>query len=635
MFNNEYKTIGMFICGVTGTFEKSLCVEMTKNARKNGYNLAIFNGFRDYTYRENKGYTAGETNIVNLPPYDELAGVIIVPDTFVAESFRNTLISTVREKAKCPIISIRTELQGYHNIIIDNRTALESMIGHFIEKHNMTKLAFLSGPKNHPDAIQRLECFINTMNKYQLPVRQDWIVNGTFWMDKAPEIIDHYLSGDKSEWPQAIICANDYMAISLCDECLERGIRVPEDVAISGFDNLPECMSCYPPLTTVEASAEDISDECMRVIMTEKDNSNTRTHYIDTRDVYRSSCGCHDVNIKSVLGCVRATRNDNETLFRAARGNTYMSMQLQNLERYEDLGKFLYSDYNNFKEVYICLCLRNTKRGLIVSPKSKGYPKKMYCVYGLRNDQILPIVNFNTEELVPQIEASDEPVQYYFTPLHFHNNNFGYVAHTYDEGRCYDRAFQNWMTVIGNAIENIRTKQRYSELVDELNNQYLHESMTGLYNRRGFDNLSHEMYERAVNEGKRMMLIEIDMDNLKRVNDMYGHSEGDKAIDIIAEALKSVEEDTVICSRVGGDEFWIIAYDYTRVMMDNYIAQLKQALEELDRKEQKPYTVEVSFGAVLTDPESGLTLEEYINIVDSRMYKNKRERKKKQGNFEV
>jgi diguanylate cyclase (GGDEF)-like protein len=128
-----------------------------------------------------------------------------------------------------------------------------------------------------------------------------------------------------------------------------------------------------------------------------------------------------------------------------------------------------------------------------------------------------------------------------------------------------------------------------------------------------------------------MMLLEVDMDNLKQVNDLYGHSEGDRAIDIIAESLKRVAGERAECARVGGDEFWVIAYDYSVSMMEEYVKRFKVVLENMDSKEDKPYSVAVSYGSVITDPDSGITLEEYINIVDARMYRNKKEHKKNES----
>lgn len=630
MFNNEYKTLALFICGVSGTFQKSLCKELTHKALDAGYNLAIFNAFKDYIHNGNEAYTEGEMNILNLPVYEQLAGIIVVPDTFSDENFREYLIRTIKERATCPVVCIRSRIKGFNNILIDNDTALESIISHFIVKHKMTKLAFVNGPEWHQDAISRGACFRKTMSKYNLPVREDWVINGTFWFDRGKEHVDMLLGGPKETWPEAIICANDYMAVAICDECFDRGIRVPEDVAISGFDNLPETMTCYPPLTTVDVSISGVVDTCFDILLRESvDSKEDCVEYkIPTKDIYRCSCGCESIDIRALLSSVRSTREECDAMFRAARSNTYMSVRLQELNEYCEIGRFLYDDYNEFRNLYICLCEKQDEKGVVVASCAKGYSEKMNMVYGIKDRKEIEAEEFDTCRLIPDVAIEDKPVQYYFTPLHYQDNTFGYVIHSYNNGECFDKAFQNWMSVVGNAIENIRTKLIFSDLVEELNNQYLHESMTGLYNRRGFDIFSTQMFEKAVIEQKKMMILEIDMDNLKQVNDEYGHAEGDRAIDIIADALKLITDGDAICSRVGGDEFWVIAYDYNKEMMKDYIDNLMNTLEMLDRKEDKPYNVVVSHGSVITDPSSGITLEEYINIVDARMYKNKRERKK-------
>ena len=631
MFKNQYKTLALFICGVAGTFQKSLCTKLTNRALELGYNLAIFNAFKDYTYKGNDAYTVGETNIINLPPYEKLAGIIVVPDTFSDDKFREALIKTIKERAKCPVISIRSSYDGFYNIMIDNESAMESIITHFIVEHKMTKFAFINGPEWHQDAIARGACFRNMMEKYNLPVREDWVINGTFWFDRGKEHVDKLLAGPRETWPEAVICANDYMAVAVCDECFERGIKVPEDIAISGFDNLPETMTCYPPLTTVDVSISGIIDTCFDIIQNKPSipENECEDFRIPTKDIYRCSCGCESMDIKVLLSSVRSTREECDAMFRAARSNTYMSVRLQEINNYNEIGRFIIEDYNNFRNLFICLCGKSTDKGVEFEPCAKGYSEKLMMVYGIKDRKEVAAEDFDYCNIIPDAAVCDKPVQYYFTPLHYQDKTFGFVIHSYDNGGCFDKTFQNWMTVIGNAVENIRTKLIFSDLVEELNSQYLHESMTGLYNRRGFDIHSKEMYEKAVSEQKKMMILEIDMDNLKQVNDEYGHSEGDRAIDIIADALKLVtDNNNAICSRVGGDEFWVIAYDYNKEMQKVYIDNLMTTLEMLDIKENKPYDVAVSYGSVITDPLSGITLEEYINIVDARMYKNKRERKK-------
>ena len=185
----------------------------------------------------------------------------------------------------------------------------------------------------------------------------------------------------------------------------------------------------------------------------------------------------------------------------------------------------------------------------------------------------------------------------------------------------------NWLVMVGNAMESVRVKKELSASVARLNDLYIKESMTDLYNRRGFEQHSLEIYKKALDEDKEFALIEMDMDNLKKINDTYGHAAGDEAIETVAKVLKSVSCSREICSRVGGDEFWIIAYEYTAEQLEDYINRFNKCLDSENKTGQRDYDILMSFGGMICKPSSEYTMDKFMSIVDERMYKNKQERK--------
>ena len=202
-----------------------------------------------------------------------------------------------------------------------------------------------------------------------------------------------------------------------------------------------------------------------------------------------------------------------------------------------------------------------------------------------------------------------------------------YVAHSYVNNICHSRVFHNWLVMVGNAMESVRVKKELSASVARLNDLYIKESMTDLYNRRGFEQHSLAIYNMALDEDKEFALIEMDMDNLKKINDTYGHAAGDEAIETIAKVLKSVSGSREICSRVGGDEFWIIAYDYTAEQLEDYISRFHKCLDAENKSGQRIYDISMSYGGMICRPSDGLTMDKLMSIVDARMYENKQEHK--------
>lgn len=92
---------------------------------------------------------------------------------------------------------------------------------------------------------------------------------------------------------------------------------------------------------------------------------------------------------------------------------------------------------------------------------------------------------------------------------------------------------------------------------------YHEDFLTKLYNRRGFEQFSEEEFAEAKKHNIKTMTLSIDMDNLKYINDIYGHSHGDLALQTIADAMRQACSGCEICARIGGDEFAVFGYDYS------------------------------------------------------------------------
>ncbi|MFR5619343.1 MAG: GGDEF domain-containing protein [Clostridium sp.] len=135
----------------------------------------------------------------------------------------------------------------------------------------------------------------------------------------------------------------------------------------------------------------------------------------------------------------------------------------------------------------------------------------------------------------------------FFFPIHYLEYNFGYVAATSNGEEAQDTLFHSWLSLIGNTLENSRIRAKNQALLEKLNMLYHEDFLTKLYNRRGFEQFSEEEFAEAKKHNIKTMTLSIDMDNLKYINDVYGHSHGDLALQTIADAMRQA------CS---GCEIW-------------------------------------------------------------------------------
>lgn len=163
--------------------------------------------------------------------------------------------------------------------------------------------------------------------------------------------------------------------------------------------------------------------------------------------------------------------------------------------------------------------------------------------------------------------------------------------------------------------------------ITRLKHQCMTDELTELYNRRGFMNVSQHFIDCARREGRKLLLIFADLDGLKKINDTFGHAQGDLAIKDVADVLKTSMRNSDVLARVGGDEFVILTTVAQGEQADSVVARLKSNIASFNDDRLRPYLLAVSFGTSEVDPESDIELMQLLARADHRMYEYKRKQR--------
>lgn len=158
----------------------------------------------------------------------------------------------------------------------------------------------------------------------------------------------------------------------------------------------------------------------------------------------------------------------------------------------------------------------------------------------------------------------------------------------------------------------------------ELRTQSLQDDMTGLYNRRGFLALAEQHVKMAIRERAGVILLFCDLDDLKSINDTYGHSEGDRAIVDAARLLRETLRETDIVGRLGGDEFTVLLLDGNGSGAATILARLRETFDVHNRRSGRPYRLSMSIGVARKSAGTGIALEELLADADRSLYEQKR-----------
>jgi len=202
------------------------------------------------------------------------------------------------------------------------------------------------------------------------------------------------------------------------------------------------------------------------------------------------------------------------------------------------------------------------------------------------------------------------------------------VSGLHDGFDHFNDFMQPWAMNFAVALENYYLHERLNAMKD-IKRMYKEDTLTGIANRRGFEEQARKIYGDAKLYKKRVAVICIDMDNLKKVNDVYGHSAGDDALCRIAKALTAVAEgrENIAYARTGGDEFALVARIERANEGTEIGLKLREELQKVNDASGQPYMAEISCGVYEVNDTAKVTLAKALEMSDERMYEEKRQRK--------
>jgi diguanylate cyclase (GGDEF)-like protein len=632
MFGNGRKTIGVFITQIHQEFQETLSRGISKRAAELGYNVAFFSNFLGHGEFQ---YEIGERGITFLPRYQELDGIIILPDTMFVQGFDASIREQLAQYASCPVVSVRKRTDPYYNVLIDDSSVLDEIIRHFIVDHGYKRIHFLTGPRNNPASIQRLDSFRRIMKEYRLPVEEEQIYYGDFWKYMGYDAVRYWLS-DPRKRPQAIICANDYMATTVCKALSERGICVPEDIAVSGCDNIaitevytPSITTAGMPVFEMGVEAVDKIDRHVKQIAQEKDT------LLRTVTYWRESCGCKPKGNRETFALRRSRMiSELEAKDKAISNNAFMSIELTNVKTIEELDRKLASyTYMNDGFISFYMCLHKDWELFGVEDHTGiTQSDEMVMEVGIRNGEWLPRTEYSRPKLLPSCYVGSEPQIFLFNMLHYQEICYGYTAISFYGGEVYQSSYQGWLINVCNALENIRIHNVLKRLVSRLEDMSIKDELTDLYNRRALEQLGKPYLLQCIKRKTKLMVFSADMDKLKFINDNFGHAYGDIAIRTVADALRYAAEDDEICIRVSGDEFVVIGMDYDQEKIEEFTRRFENKLNQVNQDSNRGFQVYVSYGWCIIKPEADTTIEDCLLVSDARMYqlKTRKDQEQKQ-----
>lgn len=589
--------------------------------------------FVDYSSEEGAdSFTqTGETNIFTLPRLDDFDGVLLLANTFHLPWEFQYLQEQVRA-SRVPAVSLEYELEGMDYLGTDNYSGMFELARHLLERHGVQKILYMSGPGENAESNIRRQAVADAMREAGLILREEDVLCGSWSYDTAQAALETWLDGHR-ELPDAVMCANDVMAMGVCALLAQRGINVPEQIRVTGYDRLLSGVAFSPMLASVDRSWEHIGYQGLCQLLNRIGGKETlRRRMIPTRASVAESCGCEPCR-----ETIRRLREGSGTGYNRLVDNVYLAGRMCGMAEYmsdirtEDelhqmLGEF-WKDQQEYgiHRMYLCLDERFFSSLQDNEPLScEGYSDTSDLICGVSDGCVMERARFQTRKLVPDYDGESAFSHVYiFLPLYRKNERYGYIAFGNEIPMLYDYTLNTWMTNLKLNLERVRQSLKLEDMYKELERLSITDSLTGIYNRMACEKLAYPLLESSHSAGRSCALMFIDINRMKLINDRYGHSHGDLAICTVAAVLKETLPAEWVALRYGGDEFMAAGPCADSSQPAQLAARIEAQLQARAEELRLPYALRAGVGFVLIGPDDKLQLAECLKKADEEMYRRK------------
>ncbi len=641
----DYRKV-IAVCGVWLYEEKeySFITELNRACKEKGYVVMAFNFSLDTLDAE--GDLFRERKLMDLLLHLDCAAVIIMGETIKNEMMLDLIKKTVKQM-NVPAFSLECHLDGCINIVMKFGLGFKNMVRHVITHHGCRKVNMMAGIRGNEFSEDRIKAYKEVLEENGIPFEEKRLKYGDFWDIPARTATEEFLA--EGELPDAIVCANDAMAIACCKVLREHGYKVPKDVIVTGFDGIASGKVNYPPLSTVEPDNETAVSyvfEILEKIEKGEEVDTAFTRFVDYRMRENQSCGCvknDDKESIEMMEGLAMSLNDRKWHMFAMNKLLLFSNEMKD-----------FCDMNNVLEECLELWSQNLYFVSVYEQFFRGGQSEGYncdyisddsCVTMFRHENSADVTQytpFKEQELMPNIKEifrTDSGYDMFMIRLlHTQSALYGYLIEGFKnvDERCMRRCeeFGLFLSTTVNAILKNQKLYRLNEKLKKINREMERVSvldyLTELYNRRGFYDELYKIVHAEDNQGKYLTFFSIDMDGLKIINDTYGHNEGDFALKALAAAIRNFAVRNGICARYGGDEFVcaIVTEQETSFTPDIIRQRFDATFVKNKALQTKPFTISASIGCRCRQIQNMMNLDEMMKQADEDMYKDKLSRRK-------
>ena len=498
--------IGIITARASESEQHKILAGIFSQAEKYNIHVAVFSNI--YNFNEYHADVEVENKIYDLIESERLDGLILTAESVMNHDLQMFIYNKICS-INIPVVVTDAVLNGFTCINNDVRSDFRDIALHLTDVHGFTDIDILTGFENVETSHERVAGIRDVFEEKNIPFSEKNVIFGNFWNDSGEKLAMEYINKQRN-LPQAIVCANDYMAYGIIDTFFENDIIVPDDVTVISYEYVGERFYHTPILTTYHRNREAVGAKAVSILHSMITGSPEEEISLKGCMICGNTCSCKidRDHLKTELNNVRNVQyytnlnlcgNFEQQLTACKSINDYIRV----------LQDFAYL-IRNIAGIYLCLyenwCSLNEKTNLYVNTNDEimAFYRIISPEYSDSNPHF-----FKRHMLFPEeLYGAGNDLFIYFIPIFSAGIEIGYFIFQYTTPDTFDSIYIDWIHAAVNALNMLKIKNDINILLTYNNLSEFHDTATGLYNRSGlFSELDNALSNSASNDKICLVMI--------------------------------------------------------------------------------------------------------------------------------
>ena len=423
-----YKIAAVCISKMNEEYIRLFIESLSKTLNSQGWRAMVFMTGTDlYSHTPSN---KGEETVFDLMDFSVIDAVVMLENLLFDEECREKIIRRTKE-AGVPMLVVNGLRDDCNCLNFDYPGGFAKVVRHLVEEHNIRDFHMIAGNQGNSFSEARIEMMRSIMKEYDIPFGDDRLSYGDFWSD--PAILAVRCLIDENRLPRAIVCANDVMALAICQELLKRGYRIPEDVIVTGFAGIEEIWYSVPKITSASSNYGMLGKMAAEIcIESVEEGVRNKKYYLLPELIIQESCGCPMLNKRDPVEYLFRQNNVFNRYYHEAGDLNEISARIQLCDTLEQVTAELHDQILYCIQVFLKEECINSSLDPTVQHSATTFGEEVYSILDTNHPEHEGSF-IKTKDLITEMEwvlrLEITPI---FIALHDIDLPLGYICYVYE-----------------------------------------------------------------------------------------------------------------------------------------------------------------------------------------------------------